>query len=551
MRALRWSWALVLPGALLAAPTMAEPAPFAERTLAAALEQRLSAPSVLVAGTELDGDTLRALYDDRGYAPLWVSEADFDATFDDALDLFEAAEAEGLWPNDYYLVELADLADATTLEDYVAIELAMSGAVMRYGSDIHRGRLNPQSLPGEFDYDRRAMDLTAVAEGAAAASDLDAFLLALAPQHDYYQDLRGALADARAWVDRGGWPEVPVAGTVRPGESSSVVPAIRERLARTGHYDGEPGVGGNVLDEALVAAIEQFQEEHGLAVDGVVGPRTYAALNVTAEQRVNQIIAGMERWRWLPPDLGSEYILVNIPDYQLTIVSGGVPIRQMDIIVGRRDRQTPLFSSALSYLEFNPTWTVPTSIAVRDMLPHLLEDPSYLSRQNITLYSSWGADRVPVSPESVNWEEVGSGIRSYMLRQSPGPGNALGRVKFMMANNFAVYLHDTPSRSLFYRAHRTFSSGCVRVEDPMWLADYLLADRDGWSESYRQSILASGRTTRVDMPAPMPVHLAYVSVWVDDLGEVQYREDVYGVDRLIAEALNDHRPDRLEVALAD
>lgn len=544
---------------LTSAAAGAEPAPFAERTISAAIEGQLEQGAIAFDGAPLDRDSLLAVYQQRDFAPLWVARAEFDARYDDVIDLFEAAEAEGLWANDYYLVELAGMSAPTTLGDYVLLDMALSAAAMRYGSDIHRGRLTPRSLSRDFDYDRTDMDLAAVALAAASAPDTSDYLLSLAPQHDYYQDLRGALADMRQWVDNGGWPTVPVAGTVRPGESSAIVPDVRRRLAATVYFGG-PGAGqsggvaaddSRVLDDELVAAIESFQQDHGLAVDGVIGPRTYSALNVTAEQRVDQIVAGMERWRWLPHDLGDDYLLVNIPDYSLTVVDNGLTIRTMDIIVGRRDRPTPLFSSQLSYLEFNPTWTVPTSIAVNDMLPQLLEDPTYLARQNITLYSSWGGDRVPMDPTAVDWQDVGSGIRSFMLRQSPGPGNALGRVKFMMANNFSVYLHDTPSRSLFYRAHRSYSSGCVRVEDPMWLADYLLANRDGWSESYRQNILASGRTTRINMPQPMNVHLAYVSAWVDDLGEVRFREDVYGIDRQIADALNNHRPERVEVALAN
>ncbi|MEQ9813548.1 MAG: L,D-transpeptidase family protein [Azospirillaceae bacterium] len=529
---------------------------FEERTLSAALEQAFDngLVTVIVPDVRLDVDMLRELYAARDFAPLWAAQDDFEADVDALLAVLENADDEGLRPFDYFSHELAGLMQDRTLSGRVATDLLLSQAVSRFASDVHRGRFEPRQLSRDFDFDRRPMALPDVVLEVARAGDPGQRLLDYAPDHAGYVEARDILAELRGVAEDGGWPTVTNHGTVRPGESSPMIPELRERLRATGELvDAEltPDADPLVYDDTLVAAVELYQENRGLAVDGVIGPQTYASLNVTVEERIDQVIATMERWRWMPADLGDRYLMVNIPDYELELFDGGNLVRRMDVIVGRADRQTPLFSSALTYLEFNPTWTVPTSIAVNDFLPRLLEDPTYLQQQNIRLYSDWSPGRVEVPSQFVDWHSVGNGIRSFMLRQDPGPGNSLGRVKFMMANNFSVYLHDTPARSLFYRATRSFSSGCVRLEDPMWLADFLLADTANWSAARREGILASGQTTRVNLVTPMPLHMAYITAWRDDTGVMQLREDVYGLDRMIAGVIADIRPERVEIALAN
>lgn len=557
--------------------------------VALALQDALEAPGrLIISDVAVESGTLLPIYRDGDFEPVWLALPDADIRIDGILDLFEAADLEGLEPRDYFTAELNGLRADDAVEAQAAFDMLLTHAVVLYGSDIDRGRLVPSSLSEDFDFDRRPIDVEALIAATAAAPDAGDYLLTLAPGHPDYAGLRDALVIARQQVEEGGWPQVPDTATLRPGERSPVVPDLRARLAATGFYiEGEAAASAEILtsnplltpasgdaetvitvpdeeaagvtdsladetmfDEALVLAVERFQEANGLAVDGAVGPRTLAAMNVSAEERVNQIVATMERWRWLPDDLGDGYIMVNLPDYRLQIFDDGILVRSMDVIVGRRDRQTPLFSSALTYLEFNPTWTVPTSIAYNDYLPRLIEDPTYLRSHNIRVYNGWHNGASEILSEHVDWERVGSGIRHYMLRQAPGPGNSLGRVKFMMANNFSVYLHDTPSRSLFNRAHRSYSSGCVRVQDPMWLADYLLDDLDNWSVGRRESILATGRTARVNMPAPMPLHLVYHTAWLDADGSPVYREDIYGIDRLVTGALRNLRPERIELALA-
>ena len=533
--------------ALLAEP----PAPADLDPVSQAIADRLERDDALVVdGVVLDGAALadlRMVYDSRGFAPLWTGPADRAAALHQALGL---ADREGLVPQDYYPDTIDALLRRSDDESQIDAEILLTAAVMRYGADVRIGRLNPQRIDRDFDYQRRPIDRPAIATTAAAAPDIAAYLRSLAPGHDDYAALREALAFHRDLADAGGWPSVPAGPTLRPGESSDMVPGLRARLAVTGEYSGDVSDPGTAYDDGLVAAVELFQRRHGLTIDGIVGPRTLAALNTDIETRIGQIIATMERWRWLPESLGERYILVNVPGFELEVFAEGERVRAMDVIVGQATRRTPLFSSALTYLVFNPTWTVPTSIAARDYLPKLQNDPGYLSNNNMRLYSDWSAGAVEMSADTFDWYEVGRGIRNFMLRQDPGPGNALGKVKFMMPNNFSVYLHDTPQRHLFGRDRRAYSSGCVRVEEPIWLAEHLLQGSADWP-GRRDRVMNSWRTAHINLPQAMPLHVAYITAWIGDRGMMNFREDIYDVDVDVLAALQRQREARLELALAE
>jgi L,D-transpeptidase YcbB len=286
-----------------------------------------------------------------------------------------------------------------------------------------------------------------------------------------------------------------------------------------------------LYDDTLLIAVKTFQTRHGLEADGVVGPRTLTALNRSVGERVDQFRASLERARWLLRDLESDYVFVNIAGPETYLVRDNKTVWKARSIVGRAYRQTPVFRDNIQYMEFNPTWTVPVSIFRRDKLPLIRRDPGYLARGGYSVLDSSGRR---INPSAVNW----SGTPSVTLRQEPGPKNALGQVKFMFPNAHSVYLHDTDNRSLFGRNERNLSSGCVRIENPFEFADLLMASDPEWSAARREAILASGRTTRINLPKPLPVLLVYFTAWMDEAGVVQFREDVYERDARVIAALN-------------
>jgi murein L,D-transpeptidase YcbB/YkuD len=299
---------------------------------------------------------------------------------------------------------------------------------------------------------------------------------------------------------------------------------------------------GEIFDEALEEAVKRFQGRHGLAVDGVVGPRTLQALNRTAEEHLRLIKVNMERWRWLPRSLGDRFIRVNIADFDMELVEAGERIMEMRVMVGKDYRRTPVFSDVMTYLVINPYWNVPRSLAVEDKLPLIKQDPAYLAGQKMKVLSGWGADAREIDPLTIDWSEVTPETFTWRLRQDPGPKNALGQIKFMLPNKFNVYLHDTPSREAFDRPDRALSSGCIRLEKPIQLAEYLLRGYPEWTRPAILAAIEDGKEQTIRLLEPIPVHILYCTAWVEDTGEVNFRRDIYGRDTAVADALMSRPP---------
>jgi murein L,D-transpeptidase YcbB/YkuD len=286
--------------------------------------------------------------------------------------------------------------------------------------------------------------------------------------------LKTALRDYRSIVANGGWPTIPDGPTLARDSTGARIKALRERLALTGDLPGplsRSNAAPREFNERVETAVISFQKRHGLPADGLVDSETLAALNVPAEERVHQLIVNLERYRWMPESLGSRHILVNIAAAELQVVEDGTEKISMRVVTGRSFRQTPFFSGDISYLVLNPFWHVPHSIATEDKLPKIKRNPSYLQQQNMKVFRGWGANETPVDPSTINWSRLSAENFPYRLRQDPGPYNALGRIKFMFPNRHSVYLHDTPRRGDLDQADRTFSSGCIRGEHPIDLAE--------------------------------------------------------------------------------
>ncbi|HSL99074.1 MAG TPA: L,D-transpeptidase family protein, partial [Candidatus Limnocylindria bacterium] len=302
----------------------------------------------------------------------------------------------------------------------------------------------------------------------------------------------------------------------------------------------------SLLDDAVETAVRRFQRRHGLAVDGVVGRHTLAALNVPVEKRVRQIELNLERWRWIPHDLGDRHILVNIPEYKMRIVENYETVMDMRIVVGKEYTATPVFSGTIKYLEVNPYWNIPHSIAVEEILPKIRKDPDYLTKQRIRVFGSWRENAPEIDPATVDWNQVTDRSFTFKLRQDPGPLNPLGRVKFILPNKFAVYLHDTPARGLFQNPARGQSHGCIRVEKPLDLAAYLLRDAPRRTREALAEMMEGGVPEVISLRDPIRVHILYWTAWVDGGGTVNFRNDIYERDPPLDMALKEGPPSARE-----
>ena len=341
--------------------------------------------------------------------------------------------------------------------------------------------------------------------------------------------MQKALADYRQIAAKGGWVTVPDGPPLVKGEIGERVALLRKRLSTTD--DLTKGKGSDVFDDDLEAAVQRFQVRHGLEPDGTVAKETLAALNVPVEDRIRQLETGIERRKEMG-SFGDRYVVVNIPDFRLKVVDNGKPVLGMKVVLGqRKEWQTPLLASRINYLILNPKWNVPDGIFEKELLRDIRNDPTYLARHNMAVIQTSGDKTGAVDASTIDWSQVNGKSPHLRIVQREGAGNSLGRIKFMFPNPYAVYLHDTPQKKLFARNMRALSHGCVRVENPMELAVYLMKDDPQWTRERIESAIASGRNRDVPIPSPIDLHIIYLTSWVDDQGQVNFRNDVYGRER--------------------
>lgn len=510
-------------------------------------------PKITVGEERIHASVMLPLfYERRTYRPAWSDDKGPLPQVDALLRAIREADREGLRPKDYHLAKIETLwievrqhqeqKKPLNPRRFVDLDLLLTDAFLIYGSHLLAGRINPETLDAEWLANRREADLAKVLQDALDSNQIEEALNNLLPPQPGYGRLQQALAHYRDLSTKGAWPRVPDGPKMQKGNRGERVIALRARLLATGDLGQELPAQDDLFDETLEKAVRSFQQRYGLDVDGVVGPATLAALNVPVEDRVRQIEVNMERWRWLPQDLGQRYILANIANFGLDVVEDGRPVMTMRIVVGRDYRRTPVFSDKMIYLVFSPYWQVPPSIAIKDKLPLIRKDPDYLAKQNMKLFQGWGADTKEIDPKTVDWSRVTAANFYYRLRQEPGSMNALGHVKFMFPNKFNVYLHDTPSRELFAKTVRTFSSGCIRIEKPIELAEYLLRDDPKWTRESMLAAMDKREEQTVRVLKPLPVHLLYWTAWADEDGAVQFRKDIYGRDKRLDDALREEPP---------
>jgi murein L,D-transpeptidase YcbB/YkuD len=400
--------------------------------------------------------------------------------------------------------------------------------------------LAPPSFPAD------AIDLEAVEPAAPLVSPehadpdwhippRDAGSADTPPGHPQYTRLTRALEDHLAMAAAGGWPEVPAGAALHVGERDPRVEPLRNRLRIAGDYSGGMLADSWYLERDLAEALGRFQARHGLPPSGVLDERTLAALNVPLAGRIGQLEVTLQRWRWLPPRLPARHVWVNTVATTLDVVESGSSVLTMRVIVGHPSRPTPSLAGELRQVIFNPTWSVPRTIAVEDLLPRQQEDAGYLARHRFRVLDSGGTREF--DPATIDWQALGPERFPYRLRQDAGPGNSLGRVRLALDNPFDIYLHDTPARALFDLSSRTLGSGCVRLEDAAALTTLLLSADRPWSAEDTAQRMASSRTTTIDLARGLPIYIVYLTAWVADDGTVNFRRDVYGRDARVREAL--------------
>jgi murein L,D-transpeptidase YcbB/YkuD len=491
----------------------------------------------------MDLALLARFYEARQMRPLWITDQAATGRARTLATILEAAVQDGLNPDDYGATAIRQLLDATEPDALAELELRLSLGLIQFASDLASGRVEPSEVDRELFVYPQEVDHAAIVRAAADTADLEAFLASFRPAQDEYRRLKAALAEFRARATRGEkWGAVPDGPTLEPGASDPRVAGLRARLlqstdAEEARLAALASAGREFYDGQLAAAVIRFQGRHGLAQDGKVGPRTLAALNVPLQERIRQMVLNLERRRWMPDDLGARYVFVNLADFELKVVHAPKTVFDTRVVVGAPYHRTPAFSAEMTYLEFNPYWNVPPSIARNELLPEIKQDPGYLAANGFELLTDWNDGAAAIDPWSVDWSQITPEDFTWRLRQIPGEGNALGRIKFMFPNPFNVYLHDTPARHLFEQAERSFSHGCIRVEQPESFGGVILGGQDDWSPERIKAVIASGERMIVALEKPLPVHVEYLTAWVNKDGTVHFRNDVYGRDARLSEAL--------------
>ncbi len=496
-------------------------------------------------------------YRDRKFQLGWFKNHEPVAQVKNILSIISKAADEGLNPKDYQIKDIskmlaelekvrADSVRRNLLERQV--DIALTGTYLKWANDYYRGIANPRDKkdsswmvkPNKIKLNKALA--TFLGERKSRYNYYE-----FAPLHPEYDQLKQALATYRAQERAGGWPALPANTVLKPGQYSPAVAALRKRLldseggeaasapAPTAAKPGQPAdVSALTYDAKLEAAVKKFQEDAGLKADGIVRGETLKQLNVPIGTRIDQLILNMERWRWLPKKFEPNYLLVNIPEYTLHVVEENKEAFNMRVIVGKVLHETPVFSDKMEYVVLAPYWNVPFSIIDNELRDKLAANPGYLDHLDMEVVKGYGRKATIVDPSSIDWANVTQETFKYTLRRRPGPKNDLGDVKFIFPNSNDIYLHDTPHDELFSQSSRSFSHGCVRLSEPIKLAEYLLRDRPEWDKQTILDSIATHREKYITLKEKLPVYLVYFTAWADASGHPHFRDDIYGLDKKLA-----------------
>ena len=502
------------------------------------IEQLLGIDKLTIRGADiLTEGLILDTYEDHGFAPYWTNPE----KIEELLKLLNGAADHGLKPSDYNIDVLNEVLKLRQEQPSAQIEaeadILLTESLFRYGYHRRFGKVKGSELDPNINFRRQSFHQQAPSrtlEQALESSSLTDFIEMVAPTGPVYRQLQTKMKFYRDVAGKGGWPAIPDGPTLHHGDSDPRVAILRKRLEATGHLQPNPDQDSSVYDNKLKVAVKAFQTRHQLDADGVAGKQTIAAMNVPVEHRVDQIRLSLERLRWVKEERVDTMVVVNIAGFRAFFFDGGELEWETRVMVGKNYRKTPIFRGDIAYLEFNPTWTIPPGILRNDTLPAIRKDPNYLASKNIQVIDQNGK---VIDPSTVDWTKHKKSA-PYTFRQTPGPHNSLGTVKFIFPNQHFVFLHDTPHRELFVRSERNFSSGCIRVEDPLNLAERILDDPVKYNRSALESIIESRETQRVNLKPKVPVIILYITAGLGADGEVRFYKDIYNRDQKVLDKLD-------------
>ena len=493
-------------------------------------------------------EALRSVYAQRANAPLWSRDGHATPQAQALIRELQRADTYGLRREDYAGDAIAALAEkpaGSAVADaarWARFDVQLSGAALRFMSDLHYGRVKPTSVGFNLPTMHQRIDLGASLSALADATDVAKAINEIEPPFHHYALLKDTLTKYLGLTQHPELKNLPaISGSIKPGNAYAGAPALRRLLVALGDL---PAGGSTPADETtltpeLSAGVRAFQQRHGLTPDGALGKTTFTALTTPFAKRVRQMDLTLERWRWLPP-FDTPPIIVNIPQFRLfafrTTEDRVADILQMDVIVGKTYTQTPVFESDMRYVVFRPYWDIPPSILRKEMLPKIRANPGYVAANRLQIVGGQGDDSPVVAPSPAAIEGLASG--KLRLRQIPGPDNALGLVKFMFPNVYNVYLHSTPAHRLFGETVRAFSHGCIRVSDPAALGTYVMRDEPGeWTREKVEAAMNGTKTQRVNLQHPIRVLILYGTALATEAGPVLFFDDLYGLDRKLEQQL--------------
>jgi murein L,D-transpeptidase YcbB/YkuD len=502
-----------------------------------------------------------SFYLQRKFLPAWMGKNGEFLLADDLIEEIKNCKKHALKPEYYHFKAIEALLNTVRdnhhipslmYQDIAAdLDILLTDAFLLLSSNLLFGIVNPETVHVKGEAFNPDIDLASVLNIALKDQTIRKTLQNLAPQHQEYLNLQSALKKYRELASKKESFHITVGETLRYGSSHERVRTLRNRLIFLGDLKATEIPNPTFFDSDLEKAVKSFQFRHGLIVDGLAGRQTVAAMNISAQKRLRQIKLNMERWRWLPRDLGNQYILVNIANFKLTVVERKKQIMEMRVVVGKPYRKTPVFSGKMQFLVINPFWNIPTKLALRDLVPKACSDPDYLAAKQIKVYKNWQQDSLEIDPLFISWCNLTqASFFPYKLQQASGPYNPLGKIKFIFPNKYAVYLHDTPDKSLFDKNLRDFSSGCIRVEKPQLLAEFLLKSDPRWTKEAILDLFESSEHKSIFLNEQIPVHLVYITAWADNDGVVHFRNDVYEQDRILYVALKE-RPNQFWKLIVD